>query len=178
MIISQPACACLVATWQSLWKPIEGEATDADPIPSSARTADTASPCLDASPAVSTAPSQVATPEPIIPEPASAAADTAAPLTASERRARAAALRALAFSRGRRFDAAQAAFVEAARLDPALDLTRTPSFWRLERAAHEAAIAAYVETGRERDAAVLRAQIHSTYRPKPLRPRHPAPAIP
>ncbi len=94
------------------------------------------------------------------------------PLTANERRARAAALRALAFSRARRFDAAQAAFHDAATLDPALDLTRVPSFWSLERAAHEAAIAAYVATGRTGDAAVLRAKVQSVYRPKPLRTRN------
>lgn len=93
------------------------------------------------------------------------------PLTPSERRARAAALRALAMCRGRRFDAARLAFVEAARLDPALDLTRTPDFWKLERGAHEAAIAAYVDAGRDGDAAVLRARVHSTYRPKALRAR-------
>jgi hypothetical protein len=95
----------------------------------------------------------------------------AIPLSANERRARAAALRALALSRGRRFDAAGAAFAEAARLDPLLDLTRTPAFWKLERAAHEAAVNAYVQAGRERDAAVLRARVQSTFRPKPLRPR-------
>jgi hypothetical protein len=94
-----------------------------------------------------------------------------APLSANERRARAAALRALALSRGRRFAAAGAAFTEAARLDPMLDLTRTPAFWKLERAAHEAAINAYMQAGRERDAAVLRARVQSTFRPKPLRSR-------
>jgi hypothetical protein len=97
--------------------------------------------------------------------------DVSAPLAANERRARAAALRALVLSRERRFDAARAAFAEAADLDPVLDLTRTPAFWKLERAAHEAAIAAYLQAGRERDAAVLRARVHSTFRPKALRPR-------
>jgi hypothetical protein len=80
-------------------------------------------------------------------------------------------LRALALARGRRFDAAREAFAEAARLDPALDLTRTPHFWKLERAAHEAAIDAYVATGRDGDAAVLRARVRSTYKPKPIRSR-------
>lgn len=97
--------------------------------------------------------------------------EVAMPLAANERRARAAALRAMALSRERRFDAARAAFAEAAGLDPALDLTRTPAFWKLERAAHEAAIEAYAQAGRERDAAVLRARVQSTFRPKPLRPR-------
>jgi hypothetical protein len=100
-----------------------------------------------------------------------AVASGSGPLTASERRARAAALRALAFGRARRFDAAQAAFQDAATLDPALDLTRVPTFWSLERAAHEAAIAAYVGAGRTGDAAVLRAKVQSVYRPKPLRTR-------
>jgi hypothetical protein len=92
-------------------------------------------------------------------------------LTANERRARAAALRALAFGRARCFDAAEAAFLDAATLDPALDLTRVPTFWSLERAAHEAAIAAYVAAGRSGDASVLRAKVQSVYRPKPLRAR-------
>ncbi|MDQ2652959.1 MAG: hypothetical protein M3Z20_07930 [Chloroflexota bacterium] len=100
-----------------------------------------------------------------------AAVSGTGPLTANERRARAAALRALAFGRARRFDAAQAAFQDAATLDPVLDLTRVPTFWSLERAAHEAAIAAYVATGRTGDAAVLRAKVQSVYRPKPLRTR-------
>jgi hypothetical protein len=100
-----------------------------------------------------------------------AAVSGSGPLTANERRARAAALRALAFGRARRFDAAQAAFQDAATLDPALDLTRVPTFWSLERAAHEAAIAAYVAAGRTGDAAVLRAKVQSVYRPKPLRTR-------
>jgi hypothetical protein len=77
----------------------------------------------------------------------------------------------MALSRERRFDAARVAFTEAARLDPVLDLTRTPAFWTLERAAHEAAIAAYAQAGRERDAVVLRARVQSTFRPKALRPR-------
>lgn len=99
------------------------------------------------------------------------AASGTGPLTANERRARAAALRALAFGRARRFDAAEAAFLHAATLDPALDLTRVPTFWSLERAAHEAAISAYVAAGRSGDAAVLRAKVQSVYRPKPLRTR-------
>ena len=102
---------------------------------------------------------------------APAATSGTGPLTANERRARAAALRALAFSRARRFDAAQAAFQDAATLDPALDLTRVPTFWSLERSAHEAAIQAYVAAGRAGDAAVLRAKVQSVYRPKPLRTR-------
>lgn len=90
------------------------------------------------------------------------------PLTVRERRARAAALRALALSRTRRFSGAREAFIEASELDPQLDLTRVPMFWSLERAAHEAAIDAYVMTGRADEAVVLRARIRSTYRPRSL----------
>jgi hypothetical protein len=92
------------------------------------------------------------------------------PLTAPERRARAAALRGLALGRQRRFDAARAAFAEAARLDPLLDLPRTPGFGRPDRAAPAAASAANDDSGRDRDAAVLRARVSSTVRPKPVRP--------
>jgi hypothetical protein len=93
---------------------------------------------------------------------------TDGPLTVRERRARAAALRALALSRTRRFNGARDAFIEASTLDPQLDLTRIPMFWSLERAAHEAAIEAYQATGREADATVLRAQVRTTYRPRSL----------
>lgn len=91
------------------------------------------------------------------------------PLSADERRARAAALKALALSRARKFEAARLAFADAARLDPELDITRVPTFWSLERGAHEAAVTAYNDAGRTGDAAVLRARVQSTYRPKPLR---------
>ncbi|MFN8594253.1 MAG: hypothetical protein U0031_22590 [Thermomicrobiales bacterium] len=89
-------------------------------------------------------------------------------LTAKERRARAAALRGLAFARQRRYEAARLAFAEAAELDSGLDLTRTPGFWNLDRGAHEAAIAAYQDACRDRDATVLRARVQSTYRPRAL----------
>jgi hypothetical protein len=177
MMISQPALLCLTATWRRL----TGRLTS-DPGPAAAQVLARA---VDADPAVlvpasletpreDLAPAEGARPVPVAPgldETAGTKPGSAIPLSANERRARAAALRALALSRGRRFDAAGAAFTEAARLDPLLDLTRTPAFWKLERAAHEAAIDAYVQAGRERDAAVLRARVQSTFRPKPLRPR-------
>jgi hypothetical protein len=175
MMISQTALDCLEATWRRL-----RDHSVSDPsavIASGARTVSRDFADRAGSGQRQRAGAQVAGEETqlapaVIPvAPVTVATDPAAPLTAPERRARAAALRALAFGRGRRFAAARAAFVEAARLDPALDLTRTPAFWQLERAAHEAAIDAYVEVGRDRDAAVLRARVHSTFRPKPLRPR-------
>jgi hypothetical protein len=100
-------------------------------------------------------------------------------LTADERRARAIALRGLSQSRAHRFDAALASFVEATRLDPALDLAKLPDFWRLPLGAHQAAIDAYECVGRRRDAAALTAAVRSTFRPKLFRPRQaPVPALP
>ena len=176
MMISQPALICLNATWQRLMR---RSARDAElaaaqvphvPDPAHAIQGD-AAPASEATYVAAAAGESLA---PVTREPGPAtpaAVAVATPLAANERRARAAALRAMALSRERRFDAARTAFTEAAGLDPVLDLTRTPAFWKLERAAHEAAIDAYLLAGRERDAAVLRARIHSTFRPKPLRPR-------
>jgi hypothetical protein len=176
MMISQPALICLSATWQRLMRQSARGAELADaraqhaPTPANAiqRDVETA---MESSLVAQAA---GASPAPVAREQAAAVGaqvDVAAPLAANERRARAAALRALTLSRERRFDAARAAFAEAAGLDPALDLTRTPAFWKLERAAHEAAIDAYQQAGRDRDAAVLRARVKSTFRPKALRPR-------
>jgi hypothetical protein len=179
MMISQPAMMCLNATWQCLTgRATRGAAPAANqPLPESVPevTQDgievVAEALLVASDVGAGESVAAGTPDQRSARPARV--DGSMPLAANERRARAAALRAMALSRERRFDAAMAAFTEAARLDPVLDLTRTPSFWTLERAAHEAAIAAYAQAGRERDAAVLRARVHSTFRPKPLRPRPP-----
>ena len=152
MMISQPALICLNATWQRLMRI---SARDVEP---------TAAQALHVQEPELAGPREEEQPVPDI-------VDAPTPLAANERRARAAALRAMALGRDRRFDAARAAFAEAAGLDPLLDLTRTPAFWKLERAAHEAAIAAYLQAGRERDAAVLRARVQSTFRPKPVRSR-------
>jgi hypothetical protein len=180
MMISQPALICLNATWQRLMrKPVRDEAPagaqalHAQELVLAVAIRDDVDVAAEQPPmAVAAAGGEGRAPAAreegrAIPE----AVDSSAPLAANERRARAAALRAMAMSRERRFDAARAAFAEAAGLDPLLDLTRTPAFWRLERAAHEAAIAAYLQAGRERDAAVLRARVQSTFRPKPVRPR-------
>jgi hypothetical protein len=181
MMITQPALICLSATWQRL---LRRSARDLDPVVAQVLQAHVPEPALAGAihDAVDSAAEQslMATAvgdesrAPVTREAEQASPDKIAastPLAANERRARAAALRAMAFGRERRFDAARAAFAEAAGLDPQLDLTRTPTFWKLERAAHEAAIAAYLQAGRERDAAVLRARVQSTFRPKPLRPR-------
>jgi hypothetical protein len=180
MMISQPALICLNATWQRLMrKPargVEPAAVEAlhvqDPVLTGAirDSVDVAEEQSLQAAAVdgrgSRAPGAREEGQ-AIPD----AVDASAPLAANERRARAAALRAMAMSRERRFDAARTAFAAAAGLDPLLDLTRTPAFWKLERAAHEAAIDAYLLAGRERDAAVLRARVQSTFRPKAVRSR-------
>ena len=92
--------------------------------------------------------------------------DAAAPLTAQERRARAAAYRGLLLGRQRRFSAAQAAFAEAATLDPLLALESIPTFWDMERGAHEAAVRAYIAAGREREATYLASRLRTTFRPR------------
>jgi hypothetical protein len=178
MMISQPALICLNATWQRLMrKPTREVEPAASQVLQLVAPGDAIQGDVEATAESSLVPAAVAGGESLAPmarerrPTVGAEVDVSAPLAANERRARAAALRAMALSRERRFDAARAAFAEAAGLDPVLDLTRTPAFWKLERAAHEAAIAAYLQTGRERDAAVLRARVHSTFRPKALRPR-------
>jgi hypothetical protein len=176
MMISQPALICLSVTWQRLMRQsargVEPAAVRPRHEPSTPDAVQSESGAAMESPQMAQAAGESLAP--VAREQASAVGalvDVAAPLAANERRARAAALRAMVLSRERRFDAARTAFAEAAGLDPALDLTRTPAFWTLERAAHEAAIDAYQQAGRDRDAAVLRARIQSTFRPKALRPR-------
>jgi hypothetical protein len=175
MMISEPAMMCLHATWQRLIGKSTRSTAGADERLHELEPSELAqgvvderaellliATALDEGERVAEARDQ----KPALP----ARADVSMPLAANERRARAAALRGMVMGRERRFDAARTAFAEAAGLDPVLDLTRTPAFWTLERAAHEAAIDAYAQVGRERDAAVLRARVHSTFRPKPLRP--------
>lgn len=98
-------------------------------------------------------------------------------MSPTERRARAAALRGMMLARQRRLDAAEAAFMEAARLDPSLDLTAIPTFWQLERGAHEATIRAYVASGRQRDANELTARMRTVFRPRLVIDRSPPPPI-
>ncbi len=99
-------------------------------------------------------------------EPVATADGVPAPLSAAERRARATALRGLLLARQRRYDGARAAFAEAARLDPALDLSTVPTFWDLERGGHDAVVRAYREAGRDGDAALLAARVRQTFRPR------------
>lgn len=109
-------------------------------------------------------------------EQSTAGGDEIEPLTAQERRARSAALRGMLHSRQRRFGAAQAAFTEAARIDPALRLEAVPTFWELERGAHEAAVRAYETAGRTYDASMLASRLRTTFRPRLVSPRNGAPS--
>lgn len=168
MLITQPALLCLQAVFRSIGRSNAADARTASSahehaVPVESRILPPIPVLIDAPPTV---PSQFSI-QPEVETP-SVVGSTDGPLSVRERRARAAALRALALSRTRRFSGARDAFIEASTLDPLLDLTRVPMFWSLERAAHEAAIDAYQMTGREAEATVLRAQVRTTYRPRPL----------
>jgi hypothetical protein len=91
------------------------------------------------------------------------------PLTVSERKARAAAVRALMRARDGHFDQARALFAEAATLDPALDLSTVPTFWELARNGQQAAVEGYELAGRADDAVVLASELAYTFRPKLVR---------
>ncbi|HRA48906.1 MAG TPA: hypothetical protein PK819_12625 [Thermomicrobiales bacterium] len=71
-------------------------------------------------------------------------------------------------ARDGQYDRARDQFAQAIALDPHLELTAIPNFWDLPRAAHDAAVAALEDVGRERDAARLAAIISRRYRPRLL----------
>ena len=173
MVISQQTFVCLDATRMRclrgvarLWSATGSRFTRPAPVPIMTKPAvEPAAVVESAAPAADPA----SPPLPSDPEPA--------PLTTSERRARAAAVRGLLLARQRRFGPAEAAFAEAAGLDPALDLASVPTFWDLQRGGQEAAVRAYEVAGRIRDAAVLGARVRYTFRPRLVRTR-PGPAAP
>lgn len=177
MVISQPAVVCLEAARgrliRALWPgraAAEGlsERAPAGAVP--AAPVDVASPAtVQAAVPVAASFQALVVPVGGPPVPESSGPDVPAasgPLTAAEVRARATALRALLLARQRRYDAAETAFVDAARFDPALDLASVPTFWALERGGHEAAIRAYERVGRPNEAALLAARVRRTFRPR------------
>jgi len=83
------------------------------------------------------------------------------------RSARAAAARGILLARGGRLDDARAAFAEAAG-EPSIDLADFPGFWDLTRGGMQAAVDAYGDAGRLRDAARLAAMIRLKYRPRAM----------
>lgn len=84
-----------------------------------------------------------------------------------ERSARSAAVRGLFLARSGRIDEARSAFAIAAT-ESSVDLADIPGFWELSRAGMLAAVGAYDDVERFRDASALGAQIRLTYRPRPL----------
>lgn len=98
-------------------------------------------------------------------------------LSVAERKARAAAVRALMQVRDGRFAPARDLFAEAARLDPRLDLSTVPTFWDLPRGGQQAAVDGYDLAGRDDDALLLAAELDYTFRPKLVR-RQPVGAAP
>ncbi|MBA2278120.1 MAG: hypothetical protein H0W06_10190 [Chloroflexia bacterium] len=84
-----------------------------------------------------------------------------------ERQARLAAIRGLFNARNGDYEGARLAFAQAARED-ALDLAEVPGFWLMPRAGLTAAVLAYEDAGRLRDAAALAARVRTTLRPRPV----------
>lgn len=157
MVISQPAIICFEAATEWVRRGLRRSGLGRASVPPAA-TAMLAEASGVADGLAGVGETEVVAAEPSPPE----------PLSATERRARAAAWRALLLARQRRFEAARVAFADAARLDPALDLTSVPTFWHLERGAHEAAVDAYEQTGRSREAVALEARLRQIYRPRLL----------
>ena len=167
MIITQPAFLCLAASHAQV---VEG------PVARWLRRFGRAEPVV---PKETLAPALVrsnSAPEPTLsvidgPSPGPSTAPESDPLSGTERRARAAALRGLLLARQRRFPAAERAFAEAIRFDPALDLATIPTFWEMERAAHEGIVRVYDQEGQGRRASILAARLQERFRPRllPLR---------
>lgn len=82
-----------------------------------------------------------------------------------ERMARSASIRGLFLARSGRYEDARTAFATAAA-EPSIDLTAIPGFWALSRGGMQAAISAYEDVERYRDAASLEATIRLKYRPR------------
>lgn len=85
-----------------------------------------------------------------------------------ERRARSAAVRGLFLARSGRTEEAREAFAIGAA-EPSVDLTAIPGFWDLSRAGMLAAVGAYDDVERYREASALGARIRLKYRPRPVR---------
>jgi hypothetical protein len=86
-----------------------------------------------------------------------------------ERGARSAGVRGLFLARSGRIDEARTAFAIAASSADA-DLTAIPGFWDLPRAGMLAAVGAYEDVERYREAAALAARIRLKYRPRAVMP--------
>ena len=94
-------------------------------------------------------------------------AETGPPADAEdlERSARSAAVRGLFLARSGRIEDARSAFAIAAA-EPSVDLAAIPGFWDLSRSGMLAAVGAYDDVERFREASALGARIRLTYRPR------------
>jgi hypothetical protein len=90
-------------------------------------------------------------------------------LPANEREARGQAVRGLYAARAGDLEAARH-FFSLAATEHAVDLCQIPGFWNLPRAAMLAAVAAYEDAGRVREASALGARIRTMFRPRALTP--------
>jgi hypothetical protein len=90
-------------------------------------------------------------------------------LPSSEWHARHAAVRGLFNARSGDYEGARLAFADATR-EGALDLTALPGFWSLPRAGWTAAVLAYEDTGRLREAAALAAHLRTLPHSRPVAP--------
>ncbi|MGN6485257.1 MAG: hypothetical protein ACTHMX_12745 [Thermomicrobiales bacterium] len=84
-----------------------------------------------------------------------------------ERQARLAAVRGVLAARDGDLEAARACFRDAAR-EPSIRFQVVPGFWGCSRGGMDAAVAAYEDAGRVRDAAALAATIRTRYRPRAM----------
>lgn len=82
-----------------------------------------------------------------------------------ERGARSAAVRGLFLARSGRIEEARSVFAIAAA-EPSVDLAAIPGFWDLSRSGMLAAVGAYDDVERFREASALGARIRLTYRPR------------
>jgi hypothetical protein len=89
-------------------------------------------------------------------------------LSPREQKARVVALRGLSQAREGEFAAARETFGDAIRLDPDLDLSRLPSFWKQPRQTHDCVVDALYDADRTRDAAALIANLRTRFRPRLL----------
>lgn len=107
----------------------------------------------------------------------------AAPLSMDARNGRHEAVRGLYAAREGALDVATEHFSRAAHCDE-VDLTAVPGFWNLTRGQMKAAVEAYEQVHRYRDAAALDAHIETIFRPSlvgtelaPIVPRNPQPRV-
>lgn len=94
----------------------------------------------------------------------------AGPLEPHQRRARIAVTCGVMLARQGRYEAAETAFADGCALDASLDVASWPTFWELPRGGQEAAIRAYEQAGRIREAATLDGLVRNVFSPRGVPP--------